>query len=521
MNKIIPKILIVDDEPKNLHALRRVLAELEIEIVKASSGHEALKHVIRHDFFAVLMDVQMPDMDGFETTKIMLEDEKSKHTPIIFITAISKEDKFVFQGYDVGAVDYLFKPINENILIGKVKVFLDLYTKTRQLRLQDEAIHQAQKMATIGRLAGGIAHDFNNILGSIIGYSDLILRSTSKEDRNYEYQTKIHAGAMRAAKLVKQILTFSSQKPKDHIPVEINSVVKEAISLLRSTLPSSIDLQDKVLPGCGSVMGDFTQLHQIIMNLCTNASQALGASHGTIDVSASAVELDSEFVRFHPGLQEGRYLRLAISDTGCGMDEETIKRIFEPFFTTKGVGIGGTGLGLSVVHGIIRDHKGEIMVYSEINKGTTFHIYLPEHTSKIIVDSPTTKAEPISTGKESILLVDDNEMLLGTTKLMLESLGYNITTESDSLNALEIYRSNPSFDLIISDQTMPKLTGVELSVKIREISPNQPFIISSGFSDSVNKNNYQSFDIDGYVLKPFTVSEISEAISSVLDKIRS
>jgi len=378
-------------------------------------------------------------------------------------------------------------------------------------------VRQAQKREAIGTLAGGIAHDFNNILGAIMGYTDLALTNHTMDDHLRRYIERVHQAGERARDLVKQILTFSRQTEQERKPVQVAPIMKEVLKLLRSSLPTTIEIHQDLStpPGGNVVLADPTQIHQVLMNLCTNAAHAMRAKGGILTVIMSEVEVDANLIVQCPDLKPGSYVKLSVSDTGHGMDSAVMERIFEPYFTTKAPG-EGTGLGLAVVQGIVKGYGGSISVFSEPGCGTTFHVFLPRIKEK---RAPETEAiEGLPTGRERILFVDDEEALVNLGKDMLEFLGYTVTAKMDSLEALEIFRAEPkAFDLVITDMTMPKLTGMELSRECMAIRPDIPCIICTGFSE-MNENLIKDTGICEVVLKPFITSKIAKTIRKVLEK---
>jgi len=370
-------------------------------------------------------------------------------------------------------------------------------------------------MESIGTLAGGIAHDFNNILYSIIGYTELALDDTEKETQLHDNLQELLVAAHRARDLVKQILTFSRQADRKLKPLKIQLVVREALKLIRSSLPSTIEIHQKISNTCGLVMADATQIHQVAMNLLTNAYHAMEHEGGKLGVTLKEVDLDVDDLK-DPGMLAGSYVCLTVEDTGAGIDEYVIDRIFEPYFSTKEKD-KGTGLGLAMVHGIVKSYGGNIRVYSEPGKGTAFHVYLP-----VIQTQAETKEtriiSPVEGGKERILIVDDEEQIVRMTQQMLKRLGYHVTARTSSIEALEAFRATPDkFDLVITDMTMPNMTGVHLTQKLIEIKSGIPVIICTGFSEKISEHKASIMGIRGYVMKPVVRSELAKKIREVLE----
>ena len=377
-------------------------------------------------------------------------------------------------------------------------------------------LQHAQRMEAIGTLAGGIAHDFNNILSLILGYTELSINDVPEGSRARDNLDKLYKAGERARDLVKQILTFSRQREQEQKPVEIHLIVKEVLKLLQSSLPRTIEIRQNIAI-TGTVLADPTQIHQVIMNLCTNAYHAMLDKGGVLEVSVEEVELDTEFTARHLGTDPGPHLRLTVTDTGYGMDKQVLDRIFEPYYTTRKES-GGTGIGLSVVHGIVKNHGGVITVYSEPGKGTTFNVFLPR------IESPEGVAETeevgaLPRGNERILFVDDEPAIVDIGKGMLGHLGYRVETRTSSIEALEAFRAQPEkFDLVITDMTMPNMTGDELARELMVIRSDLPIIICTGFSGKISEEKAKAMGIRKLVMKPIVMSEMAKAVREALDK---
>jgi signal transduction histidine kinase/ActR/RegA family two-component response regulator len=386
--------------------------------------------------------------------------------------------------------------------------------ETRQSKLEAQ-LRQAQKLEAIGTLAGGIAHDFNNILGAIIGYSELATVDLSKRHPAQAHVAEVLRAGNRAKELVRQILTFSRQEEHERKPIQLQSVLDEALKLLRATLPSTIEIRQRIDPQAPPILGDATQIHQVMMNLGTNAWHAMNERGGILEVSLVPLDVDADFAQTHGDLHRGRYLRLMISDTGCGMDRAVLERVFEPFFTTKPPG-AGTGLGLAVVHGVIKRHEGTIAVYSEPGNGTTFNLYFPVH--EIETQTPVMESITIPKGNgERILFVDDEAPLAALGKSMLERLGYRVTAQTSSVEALATFSAqSDQFDLVITDQTMPSLSGADLARLMLEIRPELPVILATGYSTTINPEKAQAIGIRELLFKPNTTQSLSAAIRRAL-----
>ena len=385
----------------------------------------------------------------------------------------------------------------------------------RKVTKLQEQLTQAQKMEAIGTLAGGIAHDFNNILFPMFGYLEMMLEDIPKDNPLRGHLVEVFSGAKRARDLVKQILTFSRQSDHERKPLETQRVIKEALKLIKSSLPTTIEISHNIQKDCGLVFADPIQIHQILMNLCTNAYHAMEETGGKLIITLKEVELTPEDLK-DPIMIPGPHVCLTVADTGPGMGQSIIDRIFDPYFTTKEEG-KGTGLGLAVVHGIVKSHGGHISVYSEPGKGSEFKVYLPvireqKETSKVETDTPIQK------GDEQILLVDDQDMVAQMEKQMLERLGYHVTVRTSSIDALEAFRANPDkFDLVITDMTMPNMTGDKLAGEMIKIRSDMPVILCTGFSETMSKERAASLGIKGFLMKPVVMKDLSNIIRKVLD----
>jgi PAS domain S-box-containing protein len=375
-------------------------------------------------------------------------------------------------------------------------------------------VAQVQKMESIGTLAGGIAHDFNNILSPILGYTEMILMDIPEDSPIRESLNQTYKSALRAKSLVKQILTFSRQDSNELTLMEMQPIVKEVLKLIRSTIPTTIVIKQDINPDCGEIKADPTQIHQIVMNLTTNAYHAMEETGGELRVNLKEVELGALDLS-NPNMAPGVYACLIVADTGMGMDKNLIDKIFDPFFTTKAIG-KGSGMGLSVVHGIVTAMGGAIQVYSEPGKGTEFHVYLPvvkRASEQKVIHSKT----QIQGGTEQILLVDDEEAILTMAKQMLERLGYKVTSHTSSLEALETFHSNPDgFDLIITDMAMPNMPGDKLSAELIRIRPDIPVLLCTGFSETMSEEKVASLGIKGFLLKPIVMKDLAQKIREVL-----
>ncbi len=422
-------------------------------------------------------------------------------------------------------LDVTVSPIPGSIgdIDGSVLVMRDV---TMQKRLEDQ-LFQSQKLEALGTLAGGIAHDFNNILSAVMGYTDLTLLNAPEEGSIRENLTAVLGACDRARSLVRQILTFSRKAEHDITFVDLCPLVKETMNFLGATLPVNIEIHTRFETVCVVVSADPAQIHQVLLNLSTNAVHAMREAGGVLEVVLRKIDLDEDAARQHPGLAPGEYALISVSDTGCGMSRGTLSRIFEPFFTTKREG-EGTGLGLALAHGIVKSHGGAATVYSEEGRGSTFNIYLPA-AKDLSENQEAADTRPLPPGTESVLFVDDEEVLVDIGRRTLERLGYRVTTSTSSVEALRLFRENPdAFDLIIADQAMPRLTGRELAAEVRRIRPDLPVIICTGFCVGVSdrevlkegtEQGIASPEVRRVIMKPLNIREMAWTVRSVLDGV--
>ncbi len=393
---------------------------------------------------------------------------------------------------------------------GRIWIFRDI-TERRKLETQ---FRQAQKMESIGQLAGGIAHDFNNILSAIIANVYLAKMDAADQPAILENLENISDATRRATELVNQILTFSRQNKQEREPTELNRVVLEALKLLRASLPATIRIQSE-LAKTPPVLANATSIHQVIMNLGTNAWHAMRDQPGTLKVEMCVLEVDVDFVKTHPDLRPGRYVQLSISDTGCGMNRATLERIFDPFFTTKPVG-EGTGLGLAVVHGIVKSHDAAISVDSRLGEGTVFHLYFPVFETTAAVTEIETAPIPRGHG-EHILFVDDEPALANVGKKMLERLGFTVTVTTSPPEAIAIVRERRDpFDLVITDLTMPGMDGTKLGGQLMEMSPGLRVILMTGYSGVLTAEKVRELGFCELLIKPINARILGEAVHRAL-----
>jgi len=402
--------------------------------------------------------------------------------------------------------------VNNDGSISSLNVFRDV-TKFKKMEAQ---VQQSQKMESIGTLAGGIAHDFNNILFPIVGHTEMLIADIPGDSPFQPGLKQIYTGAMRASELVKQILTFSRQESGELKLMKMQPLIKEALKLISSTIPTTIKIKQNIQADCGAIKADPTQIHQIVMNLATNAYHAMEETGGELKVGLKQMELGTHDL-INPDMTPGQYACLTVADTGTGMDKKLTQKIFDPFFTTKAVG-KGTGMGLSVVHGIVAGMGGTVRVYSEPGKGTQFYIYFPIEKGSFVKHSVQAH-ETIQGGIERVLLVDDEDAIITMEKLMLERLGYQVTSRTSSIEALEAFRAAPDkFNLVITDMAMPNMPGDKLSAELNKIRSDIPVLLCTGFIETMSEEKASSLGIKGFLLKPIVMKDLAQKIREVLDE---
>lgn len=392
---------------------------------------------------------------------------------------------------------------------------ISLLKKTEEERYELEVKYmQSQKMEAIGTMAGGIAHDFNNMLAVIIGNAEMALLEIPKENRAIYSIKQVISASQRVKKLIKQILTFSHKTDQQLLPLRLCPVILESLNLLRSTIPTTVSIVHNVKEDDDAIMGDSTQIHQLLMNLCANAVHAMDEK-GVLTITGSAIDLGTSDIAHQPDMQPGRYFKLSVCDTGVGISKEIQHRIFDPFYTTKGVH-EGTGMGLSIVLGIVKGHGGFIQVDSEPGKGTGFSIYFPVFEN-VYIESTEEITEEFPARNERILFIDDIKMMAEVGGNMLSRLGYAVTVTSDSRDALEIFKSDPgAFDAVITDQSMPHMSGAELSVELLKIRPDIPIILCTGYSKKVTEEEATKIGVRKYLTKPYEINKLAQYLREIL-----
>ena len=467
-----------------------------------------------NEMFCELTQYSKEELIEKETTKLLVTEEDRKK----IINQLQKSGEVQGLEIDQRAKDgsilntILF---NRFIQISGKKYIMSTWINITEMKQLEAQLQQALKMESIGILAGGIAHDFNNILGIILGNVELALDDVQKWNPAHHNLNEIRTASIRARDIVRQILAFSRQSKQEKKPIRISRIMEDSILLLRSSIPTTIDLRLNILTKADIVKADPTQINQIILNLCTNAAHVMREKGGILEVNLIDMELDEEEVKRYHGLTPGTYVKISVKDTGQGMDPGILKNIFEPYFTTKEEG-EGSGMGLAVVHGIVKNHGGDISVISEPGKGSIFEVFLPSIDAE--TDSSFEEPSRLAGGDERILLVDDEKAIVTALKPMLERLGYQVTVKTSGVEALDAFKAMPGdFDVVITDMTMPMMTGVDLAKALMQIHSDIPIILCTGFSDMINEDKARKIGISAFVMKPMVISEIAKTIRQVLD----
>ncbi len=396
---------------------------------------------------------------------------------------------------------------------------LNYLTDITHIKYLEEQLLQSQKMEAIGTLSSGIAHDFNNILFPIIGYAEITQNDFATDEIIQDNMQQIIKAANRAKNLIQQILSFSKTDHTLHRPVDLKPIIKEVLQVIRATIPATIKIETHLADNCGLILGDQIQIHQLVINLCTNAFQSMEKQGGILTVSMQKIDIQPNTALMIISPQNaGPYIQLSITDTGHGMDQKIKQKIFDPYFTTKKKN-KGAGIGLSVAHNIINNHQGFITVESEPGQGSTFNVFFPENDQSRPAALPLDEQAPALTGTERVLLIDDEKQIVEMEKHMLEHFGYKVICYMDSIKALEDFKQHPDhYDLVITDQIMPNMTGSELAQKMIKIRPDIPVILCTGFSNVINREKALSLGIKEFLLKPFAIKKMAGIIRKVLDQ---
>jgi signal transduction histidine kinase len=532
----LPRVLVVDDDERNLMAIATVLEDLS-EVILARSGEEALRHLLKGEFAVILLDVYMPGMDGYETAQIIRERDQTKRIPIVFLSAVNKETEHLMRGYAMGAVDYVFKPVDPLVLRSKVAVFVDLFAKSREiertarkeqalldanlranndrlrvereLRRAESQLFQAQKMDAIGKLTGGVAHDFNNLLAAVIGGLSLLERRVSLDEKQQKILSMTRHAAEQGTELVGRLLAFARRQQLQPANVSIEAMEKSVTGLLAHTLGGLVQLEWRVPANIWNAFADPAQLELALMNLIINARDSM-AEGGTVCISA-----ENRAVQNGRGgdLKAGHYVVLTVADTGCGIPAEMIEEVLQPFVTTKEIG-KGTGLGLSMVYGFAQQSNGAFRLSSKVGKGTQAEIWLPRAADQGAAREISPPVEISDTPPLNILIVDDHHEVRSATAGMLEELGHSVRQAPQGKAALVELDGDDRCDLLITDYAMPNMSGTELVREARKRKPGLRSMIITGYAD--NEALAGSLENVAILSKPFSLEKLAQAIGAVV-----
>jgi len=513
-------ILVIDDKTDDLNNITTLLKDVipDCRVIAVRSGLEGFERAKTESPVAILLGTGAPEMEWHSVCNRLKSDENTQQIPVIMMMEAQSDPHSYVKGLEAGGDAFLNKPINRGELTAQIHMVLRVDALEKEKTQLKKQFQQAQKMEAIGTLAGGIAHEFNNILFPIIGYTEMSMYDIPEDSKARKNLASVLKAADRAKDLIQQILNFSRKGGQKKSLLKIQYVIKETLKLLRASLPATIEIRQAIDNACSPVAADPSEIQQILMNLCTNAYQAMEEKGGVLEVNLSEVMIDSSDVSSTVDLSPGSYLQLTVKDTGRGFETDQIQHIFDPNnrMNQQNEGIR-TGLGTA--YEIVQSYNGVIDVESEPGRGTTVNVYLSlPHTKPETVSHVSTEAH-IPSGNETILLVDDEEDVVEMMHLMLERLGYRVFPKTSSIETLEEFRREPEkFDLVITDQTMPKMTGIELIQKLMRIRPDIPIILCTGFNEKITEDNIKSLGIGALISKPVRVKEIALKIREVLNR---
>ncbi len=518
-------ILLVEDEDDHVELIARSFEALNLHPPQLARTIQEARQAINVSVpDLMIVDLTLPDGKGIELLPATKDDAVF---PIIILSGRGDE-AIAVESIKRGALDYVVKSNESFATIPKLiehalrewDLILDHKRMMHALQESERRLRQAKKMEALGTLAGGIAHDFNNILSAILGYTQLACIKAQANKALQDDLSQIQQAGDRAKHLVQQILAFGRQSIDKRQPAGLRGIITEILQLLRPTLPATIEVQTHLFVAKDTALVDSSQIHQVLVNLCANAENGMRETGGILKIGLQETYIEQPFAAQHPPLQTGNHLAITISDTGPGIPLEILDRIFDPFFTTKDTG-EGTGLGLSVAHGIITQHEGAITVSSQIGQGATFTVYLQQIEWQEQAPSANQPLDASLQGTGRILFIDDEEQLVILGQKILESYGYEVIPYTSSLEAFSDFQSSPDrYDAIITDQTMPQITGEALARKALKIRPDIPIILLTGFSHTITAETARSIGVDAFLLKPLLPQQLGTALKKALTRSR-
>jgi len=511
---------VISNKNDDLNTMSIFLEELisDCLVIPVQSGIAGIESAKAESPIMVLLDLEIGDIDRYEVCRTLTSGKDTKNIPILLMTDVQSDPKSYVKGLEVGAAGFLGKPINKEELAAQVNMVLRISALGKENADLKKQLQRAQKMESIGTLAGGIAHEFNNILFPIIGYTEMCMYDVSENSKTRKKLGSILKAADRAKDLIQQIQNFSTKGEQKRKPLKIQYIIKETLKLLRASLPATINLRHDIDNTCSPVTADPSEIQQVLMNLCTNAYQGMEEKGGELEVILQETDITPNDLSSEIDLSPGCYLKVTVKDTGPGYEETEVKSIFDPQYRTRD-GNEDAGMGLYIVHEIIRSYKGMTCISSDPDQGTAIDVYLPVMDTQSDSISDISTEINISLGHETILLVDDEEDVLEMMHLMLERLGYQVTSSLSSIKALKAFQKAPkTFDLVITDQTMPKMTGMELIRELRLIQSDIPIILCTGFNEKITEDNIRHLGIGALIGKPVRIAEIAGKIREVLDR---
>jgi CheY-like chemotaxis protein len=513
-------ILLISNKEDDLTSISTLLNKFVSDclVITAQSGLQGIEKAKNDSPGVILLDIEVPGMDGYEVCIRLKSDEKTKHIPIIMITEVKSDSISRVKGLEAGVDSFLKKPFNEVEFTAQINMALRIHDAEKEKVKLKNKLQQARKMEAMGTMASGIAHEFNNMLFPIIGYAEMSMYDVPEHNRIKNNLKKILKAANRAKELAQQILDYSRQDDWEKKPLKIQYIIKKTLKLAKAWFPATIEIRQNIDNACGPVIARPSEIQQLIIDLCTHAHHAMKEKGGILEVTLSEVDVDSHELSSKTDLKKGGYLQLTASHTGHGIEHKDMEQSLDShvILHTRGK---GTETGLYGADEIFQIYQGNISIDSDPGKRTTVRAYLPL-TDTGLDDIPAIFAEQhFPMGHESVLLIDDEEDVLEMMHSMIEKLGYQVISKNSSIEALDTFRKQPQqFDLVITDQTMPEMMGLELVEQLIRIRPDIPVILCTGYTEMIAEDNAGSLGIGAYVMKPVRVREISVKIRKLLDQ---